>query len=129
MLPLGFERLDIAGLSLALSNESCVLRLRLVEVSLCFNSHDSNLLVSIDNKLLSISLSIIDFSNSIGLDLVDHDLLHTFSLGDEDRCIFLCLRLGDLFVGVGFELLLLLVNLCSRDLLLQLIKLSLVDSL
>jgi hypothetical protein len=55
--------------------------------------------------------------------------LHTLSLCDENRSFLLSLSLGNILFGVGLELLLLLVDLSSSDLLLELIKLSLVDSL
>ena len=129
MLSLGIESRNVVGLSSTLGNKSCILRLRLVKVGLSINCHDSNLLISVDQELLSIGLSSVDLGNGISLDLIHDNLLHTLSIGDENRCLLLCLGLGNLLVGVGLEFLLFLVNLCTSDLLLKLVKLSLIYSL
>jgi len=129
VLPLSIKRLNVAGLSLALSDEGCVLRHRLLEIGLGIDLHHSNLLIGVDDKLLGVGFGLVDLSDGIGLDLINNNLLHTLSVGDEDRRLLLGLGLSYLLVGVGLELFLFLVDLGSCDLLLQLIQLPLVDSL
>jgi len=129
MLSLGIEGCNVVCLSTTFGNKSCILRFRLVKVRLSINTHDSNLLVSVDQELLSISLGSINLGNSVSLNLIDYNLLHTLSIGDENRCLLLSLGLGYLLVGIGLKFLLLLVNLCTSDLLFKLVEFSLVHSL
>lgn len=93
------------------------------------NTHNCNLLISVNGELLSIGLGLVDLLNGISSDLVHHNLLLTLGISDQYRSSLLCLGLGNLFVSIGFELLLFLIDLGSSDLLLELIELSLIDSL
>ena len=115
MLSLRIKRRNIRCLCVTLSSESCILRLRLVKISLSIDTHNGDLLIGVDEQLLSIGSGIVDLGDGLGFDLIDDDLLLALGLSDEDGSFLFCFGLGDLLLGVGSEFLLLLVDLGSCD--------------
>jgi len=126
MLALRVDGLEVRLLRPAFLHQRLVLRLRLHLVGLRGDSHNSDLLLSIDQQLLGVSLGRVNVVNSVGLNLVHNDTLLTFSLRNQNRCVFLGLLNLNTHCGLCSQLILLLVYLCSVNLHLKFVHSSLV---
>lgn len=129
MLSLSVHGIQVRKLSIALLLQGLVLRLIFFVVGFRINLHDLNLLVSVDQHLLSLSLGLVDVSNGISLNFVNNNFLLTIGLGEQDGGILLRLYFKNIFICIGLQNLLLRVNLGSLDLSFELKHLSLVVSL
>jgi len=107
MLSLGVDSIKVGQLSLALLLQGLILRFRFFVISLGVNFHHLDLLLGIDQHLLGVGLSFVDVSDSLGLNLVDNNLLLTFGLSDQDRSVLLSLDFENILIRIGLQNLLL----------------------
>ena len=103
---LGIDSIKIGVLSFALKLKSSILRFCFFVIGFGINTHNSNLLFSIDGKFLSCGFSFIAKCDSLGLNLIDDNSLLTFSFGDQDRSFFFGIDNGRSFFSVSFNLIL-----------------------
>jgi hypothetical protein len=129
VLSLGIDSAQVCLLCRTFLNKSIVFSLGLLVLGISFDTHDGNLLLGLDEELLGLSLGLIHQSDCISLDLIDHNALLTPGSGQQNCCLLFCLDSGDIFLSTGLQLVLLLINPGSLDILTQLIHPSFVTSL
>ena len=102
MLSLSIDSLQILTFSSALLNKSLIFGLNISQFGSFLNAHNLCFLVSVNEKSLSICLSLIDLANCCGLNFFDDDISITLgvnyflvgdTLGVRQHLLILCLSL------------------------------------
>jgi len=129
MLSISVDSVEVRLFCFAFLDESLILGFSFDFISLSVNSHNCNLLVGIDHQLLSCCFSFVKVVDGISFNLINYDSLFSLSFGDQYRGFFIGLLASDLLHGLSRQLILLFVNLCSLNVLSQLVHCSFVLSL
>ena len=129
VLSLQVKGVNVDLLGFALLDQRLILRFSLFLISSGINAHDGNLLLCIDKHFLSCSFSNVNVIYNVSLDLINCHCFLTFGFGDLNTCSFLSFHELNFHHCVGLDLILLLVNLCSFNVLSQLIERTFILSL
>lgn len=84
VLSLSVNSLQVYLFCLTFLKEGIVFGLGLLVLCACLNTHDCNLLLSLDEEPLGLCLGLIDQRNCIGLNLVYNNVLLTSGLSQHD---------------------------------------------
>lgn len=117
MLSLSINSYQVCLFCLTFLDKSIISSLCLLVLGICFDTHDSDLLLSLDEKLLGLSLGPIDQSNCISLDFVNNNILLTLSSSQQNWCLLLSSDSSNIFFSCGLQFILLLIKPCSINVL------------
>jgi hypothetical protein len=84
VLSLGVDGIQVRSFGVALFDEGLVLCLSLLKFGLSIDFHNCNMLVSVDQHLLSVGSGSVHVGNRVRLHLVNDDALLTLGSGDPD---------------------------------------------
>jgi hypothetical protein len=129
MLSSSIYSLKILLLCFTFLFQCLILWLSLLKVCISFNTHNFDLLVSINHHFLCCCLCIIYLCNSISFYFIHNNLLKSFSLSNLNWSLFFSFYYLDFHLSLCFYFSLIFIDFCSFNLLFKLIHLSLIVSL
>lgn len=129
VLSLSIHSIQVYFFCFTFMNKSFVFSFGFFIISFGFNSHNCNLLLSVDKHSLSWGFGFIYQCNSRCLNFVYNNVLLTLGFGNQYICMFCSFLLVDIFLSISLKFILFFINSGSLNVLAQLIHSSFIVSL